>query len=129
GGSGRGGQGRRARGRKADRKPACGERTTAVGVSRRDRAALRKEVKQRLGEPALTLPGTRANSHRHRTENPEIAVNEIRRPAAFSAPSDLPLATHLRSVDPPPRFQRGAERRDDSARLVAGCRRFGAGGL
>src|SRR5207248_2620097 len=35
--SGRRGQGRRARGRQADRKPPCGKRTAAIGVSRRDR--------------------------------------------------------------------------------------------
>src|SRR6516162_3643531 len=73
------------------------------------------------GSPPLTLPGTRSKSPPHvrrRTRPPSLLayvnagtlVDEIRRPAALAAPSDLSLATHLRLVDPAPRSRPGAER-------------------
>src|SRR5271166_1193961 len=79
------------------------------------------------GSPPLTLPGTRSKSPAHAWDiNAGTAVNEIRRPADFAAPSDLSLATYLCLVDPAPRGGPGAERRHDPSGVVARRRRFRA---
>ena len=87
------------------------------------------------GSPPLTLASTRSKSPAARATadptaaparyvNAGTALDEIRRPAALAAPSDLSLATHLGFVDPPPRRRRGAERGYDPAGVVARRRRF-----